>query len=73
MDVFLSFHMQVVDFDQCLAKRSIELLAKFSQTGTGGRDATILAAMEELGIKKLMTHDRAFKRIDSIEVIDPIV
>ena len=73
MDVFLSFHMQVVDFDQYLAKRSIELLAKFSQTGIGGRDATILAAMEELGIKKLMTHDRAFKRIDSIEVIDPIV
>jgi predicted nucleic acid-binding protein len=73
MDVFLSFHMQVVDFDQYLAKRSIELLAKFSQTGIGGRDATILAAMEELGIKKLMTHDRAFKRIDSIDVIDPIV
>lgn len=73
MDVFLSFHMQVVDFDQYLAKRSIELLAKFSQTGIGGRDATILAAMEELGINKLMTHDRAFKRIDSIKVIDPIV
>ena len=32
-----------------------------------------MAAMEELGIKKLMTHDRAFKRIDSIDVIDPIV
>jgi len=73
MDVFLSFHMQVVDFDQYLAKRSIELLAKFSQTGIGGRDASILAAMEELGIKKLMTHDRAFKRVNSIEVIDPIV
>jgi len=73
MDVFLSFPMEVVDFDQYLAKRSIELLARFSQKGIGGRDATILAAMEERGIKKLMTHDRAFKRIDSIEVIDPVV
>jgi uncharacterized protein len=73
MDVFLSFPMKVVDFDQYLAKRSIELLAKFSQTGIGGRDATILAAMEELEIKKIMTHDKAFKRIDSIEVVDPIV
>ena len=73
MDVFLSFPMEVVDFDQYLAKKSIELLAKFSQTGIGGRDATILAAMEVLGIKKLMTHDRAFKRIDKIEVIYPIV
>jgi predicted nucleic acid-binding protein len=68
MDLFLSFPMDVVDFDQLLAIRSIELLAKFSQIGIGGRDATILAAMEELEIKKLMTHDRAFKRIDSIEV-----
>jgi len=66
MDLFLSFPMEVVDLDHILAKRSIELPAKFSQTGIGGRDATILAAMEELGIKKLMTHDRAFKRIDSI-------
>ena len=73
MDIFLSFPMEVVDFNQYLAKRSIKLLARFSQTGIGGRDATILATMEELGIKKLMTHDRAFKRIDSIEVIDPVV
>jgi predicted nucleic acid-binding protein len=73
MDVFLSFPMEVVDFDQYLAKRSIELLTKFSQTGIGGRDATILAAMEELGIENLMTHDKAFKRIDSIVVIDPII
>jgi predicted nucleic acid-binding protein len=28
--------------------------------------------MEELGTRKLMTHDRAFKRLDFIEVVDPI-
>lgn len=72
MDVFLSFPMEVVDFDQYQAKRSIELLARHSQTGIGGRDATILASMEKLEIKKLMTHDRAFKRIDFIEIVDPI-
>ena len=73
IDVFLSFPMQVVDLDQCLAKRSIELLAKFSQKGIGGRDATILAAMEEHESKRLMTHDKALKRIDSIQVLDPVV
>lgn len=73
MDVFLSFPMEVVDFDQYQAKRSIELLTRHSQTGIGGRDATILASMEKLEIKKLMTHDRAFKRIDFIEIVDPIV
>ncbi len=36
MDLFLSFPMDVVDFDQLLAIRSIELLAKFSQIGIGG-------------------------------------
>jgi len=72
MDLFLSYPMEIVDFDQSLARESIEYLAKYSQTGIGGRDATILASMQMLGIQKLMTHDRAFKRIDFIEVIDPI-
>jgi len=73
MDVFLSYTMEVVDFDQYIARRSIEYLSRLSHTGIGGRDATILASMEELGIEKLMTHDQAFKRIDFIVVVDPIV
>ncbi len=72
MDLFLSYPMEIIDFDQYLARESVEYLAKYSQTGIGGRDATILASMEELGTRKLMTHDRAFKRLDFIEVVDPI-
>ena len=72
MDVFLSYPMEIIDFDQYLARKSVEYLARYSQTGIGGRDATILASMEELETKKLMTHDRAFKRLDFIEVVDPI-
>ena len=72
MDVFLSYPMEIIDFDQYLARKSVEYLAKYSQTGIGGRDATILASMEELGTRKLMTHDRAFKRLDFIEVVDPV-
>jgi predicted nucleic acid-binding protein len=72
MDTFLSYPMVVVNFDQYLARKSIEYLARYSQTGIGGRDATILASMEELVINTLMTHDRAFKRLDFIEVIDPV-
>jgi predicted nucleic acid-binding protein len=73
MDVFLSYPMEIMDLDQYLARKSVEYLAKYSQTGIGGRDATILASMEELEIKKLMTHDRAFRRLDFIEVVDPII
>ena len=72
VDIFLSYPMEMIDFDQYLARKSVEYLAKYSQTGIGGRDATILASMEELGTRKLMTHDRAFKRLDFIEVVDPI-
>ncbi|HNX40692.1 MAG TPA: PIN domain-containing protein, partial [Methanothrix sp.] len=66
-----TYPMEMVDFDQYLARKSVEYLAKYSQTGIGGRDATILASMEEIGTRKLMTHDRAFKRLDFIEVVDP--
>ena len=72
VDIFLSYPMEMIDFDQNLARKSVEYLAKYSQTGIGGRDATILASMEELGTRKLMTHDRAFKRLDFIDVVDPI-
>jgi predicted nucleic acid-binding protein len=64
VNIFLSYPKEMIDFDQYLAIRSVEYLAKYSQTGIGGRDPTILASMDELGTKKLMTHDRAFKRLD---------
>lgn len=48
------------------------VLAKFSHTGIGGRDATILSFMEAQNITKLCTHDKAFTQIPSIEIIDPI-
>lgn len=72
MDVFLSYPMEIIDFDQYLARKSVDYLAKYLQAGIGGRDATILASMDELGTRKLMTHDRAFKRLDFIDVVDPI-
>ncbi len=49
-----------------------EELIKFSHTGIGGRDATILNSMRELNISKLFTHDKSFLKIPDIEVIDPI-
>jgi len=49
-----------------------EVLSKFSHTGIGGRDATILSYMEAQNITKLCTHDKAFTKIPNIEIIDPI-
>ena len=36
MDVFLSYPMEIVDFDYNLAKKSIELLARYFYAGIGG-------------------------------------
>ncbi|WXG42317.1 MAG: type II toxin-antitoxin system VapC family toxin [Candidatus Freyarchaeum deiterrae] len=72
MDIFNSYPMEIVNFDYKLAKKSIEELAKYSHVGIGGRDATILASMAENNIKKIMTHDQAFKQIDFIEILDPV-
>ncbi len=49
-----------------------EVLSKFSHTGIGGRDATILSFMENHGITQLCTHDKTFTKIPDIEIIDPI-
>jgi predicted nucleic acid-binding protein len=52
--------------------RVFEVLSKFSHTGIGGRDATILSFMQDNNITQLCTHDKAFKKIPDIEIIDPI-
>lgn len=44
----------------------------YSHLGIGGRDATILAFMREESIERIMTHNAALKKIDWLEVIDPI-
>ncbi|KKM17226.1 hypothetical protein LCGC14_1677890 [marine sediment metagenome] len=47
-------------------------LSSFTHTGIGARDASILASMKKLSVQKICTHDKSFKQIPSIEVIDPI-
>ena len=57
----------------CIDATFDELL-KYSHTGIGGRDASILASMKRLGdIRTLVSHDRDFLNIPEIAVIDPIV
>lgn len=68
----LAFPFIVIDFDYNLLLDSVEMLSQYTHTGIGGRDATILATMKKLGVGKLITHDKAFKKIDFIEIMDPI-
>jgi predicted nucleic acid-binding protein len=70
--VFLSYGMPLYSIDEEIVDLTLTKLSEFTHLGIGGRDATILATMSKEGIRSLMTHDQAFKRIPEIDVIDPI-
>ncbi|OLS22042.1 MAG: tRNA(fMet)-specific endonuclease VapC [Candidatus Heimdallarchaeota archaeon LC_2] len=72
VDKLLQSDLVIQDFSLSQTIVAVTKLAEYSHTGIGGRDATILATMEELGIKQLVTHDHSFKQIDNITVEDPI-
>ena len=66
----------IVDMDVQLLYDSLSLLADLFIYPIGGRDATILAAMNRFNVRKLVSHDEGFKRLAGdglIEVIDPVV
>jgi len=72
LDVFLRFPFRIIDVDYELMLKAVELLVRYSREGIGGRDATILATAETLNLKRIMTHDEAFRRVDWLEVVDPV-
>src|SRR3989344_8433441 len=72
IDVLMSFPMTILDLDFSLMKQSIDMLCDYSHTGIGGRDATLLATLRRAGANKIMTNDGAFKKIDWVEVFDPL-
>ena len=47
-------------------------LCRYTHVGIGGRDATILTHIKKKNIKKICSHDKSFKKIEELEVIDPI-
>lgn len=61
-----------IDLDLYLAELAFEQLTKHAKIGIGSRDSVILATMKATGTKKIVSHDEVFKKIEDIEVIDPI-
>ena len=71
-NAFLSFPMLVFDFTVDDLQLASQMLARYSRVGIGGRDATILAMMKSKNIKAIATHDKAFKKVKWIKVVDPL-
>jgi predicted nucleic acid-binding protein len=72
LGVFLRFPLLISDFDYRSMLDSLEILKRYSHLGVGGRDATVLALMGRAGVKRIMTHDEALKKVDWVEAVDPV-
>ncbi len=70
--VFMDYEIPLYALDVETLNLTREKLCEYSHLGIGGRDASILATMEKESINKIMTHDHAFKRVPTIDVIDPV-
>lgn len=71
-DLFSSINFIVGNLEFEGLDTIFSILCKYSHTGIGGRDATILSFLEINQIQKICTHDNAFKKIPNLEIIDPI-
>lgn len=69
-------NMKIFGLDTKLMSESLDYLLNYGYSdGLGGRDATILAAMNSESIKTLVSHDDAFKRLAekmTFKIIDPV-
>jgi predicted nucleic acid-binding protein len=69
-------NMKIFGLDTKLMSESLDYLLNYGYSeGLGGRDATILAAMNSQSIKTLVSHDDAFKRLAekmTFKIIDPV-
>lgn len=72
LNTFLRFPVVVEDLDYSLMLESIEQLKRYSHLGIDGRGATILGFMKRSSTKKIMTHDAALKKVDWLNISDPI-
>lgn len=77
VDRFLSLSdVSVADLTRIDVARAAELLDSHEASGIGGRDATVVAAMDRYDVERLWTHDDGLKRLgerlDWLAVTDPV-
>jgi predicted nucleic acid-binding protein len=73
---FLNLGSTVVSaVDHAVVERADELLGEHPHVGIGGRDASLVAAMERNDVTELWTHNEGLKRLggrlDWLSVVDP--
>jgi predicted nucleic acid-binding protein len=76
IDYFINLkNMRITDFNRPLMTQTLDDLLEYAYgDGLGGRDATVIATLKLLNIKKVVSHDDIFKRLSkklALELIDP--
>ncbi len=64
--------LNLAELDTTTADEALRILGRHSEIGIGGRDAVVLATMQLHGVKRILTHDRDFRKVKGIRVVDPI-
>jgi predicted nucleic acid-binding protein len=77
IDQFLHLEdVTTADLTQNDVSTAAEMLQSHPNTGIGGRDATVVAAMDRNDVTELWTHDEGLKRLDAsldwLSVFDPV-
>ncbi|ELY54280.1 hypothetical protein C493_12774 [Natronolimnohabitans innermongolicus JCM 12255] len=68
--------VSVADLTRTDVEEASALLRDYPHVGIGGRDATVLAAMQRYDVSQLWTHDSGLKRmadeLEWLDVTDPV-
>lgn len=64
--------LTLIPIDVDLLNKALKMLVKYARLGIGSRDSVILATMREMGVTRILTHDKTFRKIDWVEVVDVI-
>ena len=64
--------LTLAELDSVTADEALRILGRHSSVGIGGREAAVLATMRVRGVKRILTHDRDFKKVKEIKVVDSI-
>ena len=64
--------LTLIPLDVDLLNTALGMLIKYARLGIGSRDSVILATMEKAGVNRILTHDKTFRKIEWLEVVDVI-
>lgn len=64
--------LKLIDFTSVIMQSSINLLSIYAHLGLGSRDCVILATMNAARSDTLLTHDKSFRKVKGLKIIDEI-